>query len=195
MLAPKSLTRPTFEHHYLRFIQDAFLLLVKLEFEHFNYISPQNPTSDFLFWSLPYRADLHRKDLIVRLIFSLIAWNLLCECSLMGFLRWFIISKTCAYNPKPFPLNPLPSGSDTFYEDCLHSVFHISGLLRKPRASLEAQTVKNLPAMQVLPPGWRSPGEGHGNPLQYSCLENSMDRGAWWTMVHGVAKIGTQLRD
>ena len=32
------------------------------------------------------------------------------------------------------------------------------------------------------------PGEGNGNPLQYSCLENSMDRGDWWAMVHGVAK-------
>ena len=36
----------------------------------------------------------------------------------------------------------------------------------------------------------RSPGGGHGNPLQYSCLENSMDRGAWQATVHGVAKIG-----
>ena len=34
----------------------------------------------------------------------------------------------------------------------------------------------------------RSPGEGNGNPLKYSCLENSMDRGAWWTAVHGVMK-------
>ena len=34
----------------------------------------------------------------------------------------------------------------------------------------------------------RSPGEGNGNPLQYSCLEDSMDRGAWWATVHGVAK-------
>ena len=33
----------------------------------------------------------------------------------------------------------------------------------------------------------RSPGGGNGNPLQYSCLENSMDRGAWWAIVHGVA--------
>ena len=41
----------------------------------------------------------------------------------------------------------------------------------------------------------RSPGGGHGNPLQYSCLENSMDRGAWWAMVHGVSKTETQLRD
>ena len=38
-------------------------------------------------------------------------------------------------------------------------------------------------------PGWgRSPGEGKGNPLQYSCLENSMDRGDWWATVHGVGK-------
>ena len=38
-------------------------------------------------------------------------------------------------------------------------------------------------------------GEGNSNPLQYSCLENSMDRGAWWATVHGVAKSRTQLRD
>ena len=38
-----------------------------------------------------------------------------------------------------------------------------------------------------------SPGEGNGNPLQCSCLENSMDRGAWWATVHGVAKSQTQL--
>ena len=38
----------------------------------------------------------------------------------------------------------------------------------------------------------RSLGEGHGNPLQYSCLENPMDRGAWWVTVHGVAKSLTQ---
>ena len=41
-------------------------------------------------------------------------------------------------------------------------------------------------------PGW-SPGEGNGNPLQDSCLENSMDRGAWWAIVHGVTKTQTWL--
>ena len=47
-----------------------------------------------------------------------------------------------------------------------------------------------------LIPGWRrSPGEGDGYPLQYSGLENSMDRGAWWATVHGVAKSRTQLSD
>ena len=41
----------------------------------------------------------------------------------------------------------------------------------------------------------RSPGEGNGNPLQYSCLENLMDRGAWWATVHGVTKSRTRLSD
>ena len=41
----------------------------------------------------------------------------------------------------------------------------------------------------------RSPGEGNGNPLQYSCLENPMDKGAWWATVHGVTKSQTRLSD
>ena len=59
--------------------------------------------------------------------------------------------------------------------------------------------VKNLPATAGDPgsiPGLeRSPGGGHGNPLQYSCLENPTDRGAWWATVHGVAKSWTWLSD
>ena len=41
----------------------------------------------------------------------------------------------------------------------------------------------------------RSPGEGNGNPLQYSCLEHPMDRGAWWAIVHGISKSRTRLND
>ena len=50
--------------------------------------------------------------------------------------------------------------------------------------------VKSLPATRPvsIPGSRRSPGEGNGNPLQYSCLENSTDGGAWWAIVHGVAK-------
>ena len=44
-----------------------------------------------------------------------------------------------------------------------------------------------------IPGSGRSPGVGSGNPLQYSCLENSMDRGAWWVTVHGVTKSRTRL--
>ena len=47
----------------------------------------------------------------------------------------------------------------------------------------------------LIPGSERSPGGGHGNPLQYSCLENPMDRGTWWATVHGVAKSRTQLND
>ena len=46
-----------------------------------------------------------------------------------------------------------------------------------------------------IPESGRSPGEGNGNPLQYSCLENPMDRGAWQVAVHGVAKSWTRLSD
>ena len=60
------------------------------------------------------------------------------------------------------------------------------------RASLVAQMVKNLPAMQedpgAIPRSERSPGEGNVNPLQYSCLENPMDRGAWCD----IQSIGSQ---
>ena len=59
-------------------------------------------------------------------------------------------------------------------------------------ASLVAQQVKDPPAsagdVRSIPGPERSPGEGNGNPLQYSCLGNPMDRGAWWATVHGVAK-------
>ena len=60
---------------------------------------------------------------------------------------------------------------------------------------LLAQIVKNLPPMReglgLIPELGRPPGGGHGNPLQYSCLENPMDRRAWWAVVHGVAKSWT----
>ena len=62
-------------------------------------------------------------------------------------------------------------------------------------ASLKAQMVKNLPAnagdLGSIPGPGRSPGEGIGFPLQYSCLENSMDRRVWRATVHGVAKSWT----
>ena len=65
-------------------------------------------------------------------------------------------------------------------------------------ASLVALALKSLPASTEdlrdadTISGWgRSPGEEHGNPLQYSCLENPMDRGAWWATVHGIAQSWT----
>ena len=53
----------------------------------------------------------------------------------------------------------------------------------------------NVGDLGPIPGSGRSPGEGNGNPLQYSCLGNPMDRGAWWATVHGVAKSRTRLSD
>ena len=53
----------------------------------------------------------------------------------------------------------------------------------------------NVGVLGLIPGSGRSPGEGNGNPLQYSCLENSMDRGAWQATVHGVIKSWTGLSD
>ena len=59
--------------------------------------------------------------------------------------------------------------------------------------------IKNLPAnagdLGSIPGSGRSPGEGSDSPLQYSCLGNSMDSGAWWATVHRVAKSQKRLSD
>ena len=52
----------------------------------------------------------------------------------------------------------------------------------------------NVREVGLIPGLRRSRGEGHGNPLQYSCLKNPMDRGAWQATVHGVAKSQTQIK-
>ena len=61
----------------------------------------------------------------------------------------------------------------------------------------DGSVVKNPPAnagdVSLIPGSGRSPGVENGNPLQYSCLGNPMERGAWWTIVHGVAKSRTWL--
>ena len=70
-------------------------------------------------------------------------------------------------------------------------------LIIKNMGFLGSSVVKNLPAnaedMSLIPGLGRSPGKGNGNPLQYSCLGNPMDRGAWQATVHGVAESQTQL--
>ena len=67
-------------------------------------------------------------------------------------------------------------------------------------ASQVALVVRNPPTnaggirnMSLIPGSGRSPGEGHGNPLQHSGLENPMDGGAWWATVHEVTKSWTRL--
>ena len=64
-----------------------------------------------------------------------------------------------------------------------------------PGGSEVKESACNAGDLGSIPGSGSSPGEGNGNPLQYSCLENPMDRGAWWATVHGVAKSRAQLSD
>ena len=62
-----------------------------------------------------------------------------------------------------------------------------------PCGSAGKESARNAGDLGLIPGLRRSPGEGNDYPLQYSGLENSMDRGAWWAIVHGVAKSRTRL--
>ena len=64
-----------------------------------------------------------------------------------------------------------------------------------PGGSDGKESVCNEGDPGLIPGLGRSPGEVNSNPLQYSCLENSMDRGVWWATVHGVAKSQTRQSD
>ena len=59
----------------------------------------------------------------------------------------------------------------------------------------EKESLCNAGELGLIPSSGRFLGEGNGNSLQYSCLENPMDRGAWWPIVHEVSKSRTQLSD
>ena len=107
-----------------------------------------------------------------------VAKNLCCHCRGHGFDPW-----SGNYNPTCYVA--LPKKNKSMKTVSVHLVL----------------VVKNLPANvgdirdenSILGSG-RSPGEGHSNPLQYSCLENPMNRGAWWATVHRVAQSWAQLK-
>ena len=62
-----------------------------------------------------------------------------------------------------------------------------------PGGSVDKETACNAGDLGLIPGLGRSPGEGNGNSLQYSCWENPMDRGAWWAIVHRITKVGHDL--
>ena len=68
------------------------------------------------------------------------------------------------------------------------SMFHVVAYVSK-ESTCNAGSVSSIPGLR------RSSGEGHGNPLQYYCLENSMDRGTWKATVHGITNSQTWLSD
>ena len=125
-----------------------------------------------------------RSPSMLQLLFCMTCLNLISYSFFQICLRAPLVSDFC-FAPVGFFCHSLRS--------------HICLLSVQSKASLVAQTVKCLPAL------WEtrvqslsqedSPGEGNGDPLQYSCLENSMDGGAWWATVHGAAKSQIWLRD
>ena len=92
-------------------------------------------------------------------------------------------SKNCLDDPLPCDgWEPIPSHFQT--QCCLWYAPH-RGF---PGGSDGKESACNVGDLGSIPGSRRSPGEGNGNPLQYPCLENPMDRGAWWTMVCGITK-------
>ena len=64
-----------------------------------------------------------------------------------------------------------------------------------PCSSVSKESACSTGDLGSIPKLGRSSGDGNGNPFQYRCLENLMDRGAWWAAVHGVTKSQARLRD
>ena len=100
----------------------------------------------------------------------------------------------CQESRRPSPLeglvelNLVAIKAKTYYSD----IIRIHRLLRWLSGKVSSHSAGDAGSVPGL---GRSPGEGSGNPLQYSCLENSMDRGSWQATVHGVTKSWTQLSD
>ena len=73
----------------------------------------------------------------------------------------------------------------------MYDLFNMLSRFGFPGGSKVKASACNAGDLGSIPGLGRSPGEGNGNPLQYSCLENPMGGGAWWATVHGVAKSWT----
>ena len=80
-----------------------------------------------------------------------------------------------------------------YHQYHLLPIYHVSGLPGGTVVKNLASNAGDARDAGLIPGLRRYPGEGSGHPLHYSCLENSMDRGAWWAMVHGVSKSQTRL--
>ena len=102
----------------------------------------------------------------------------------VAYLRQIIL-KNCSGN-----------SNETLHWTSIISLCLVSGMVWGfPGGSEVKASAYNVGNLGSIPGSGRSPGEGNGNPLQYSCLENPMDGRAWWVTVHGVAKSQTRLSD
>ena len=96
-------------------------------------------------------------------------------------IPWYVLLILCIKTLKITKYN-------IYFDNLKYEIYYFSHPLNFPSSPV----VKNLPDNAgdagPITGSRRSPGGGNGNPLQYACLENSMDRGTWWATVHGVAK-------
>ena len=75
--------------------------------------------------------------------------------------------------------------------ECFAHTYKLSWGL--PGGSVLKNVLANAGDVSLIPGSESSPGEGNGNPFQYSCLDNPMDKGAWWATVHMVTRVGHNL--
>ena len=100
-----------------------------------------------------------------------------------------------SYGCPPPPVRPSRAEAVLHF---LNELFYFHGSIQTegfPGASDSKESACNTGDLGLIPGSGRSPGEENGYPFQYSCLENFMDKGAWWATVHGVSKSQTRLSD
>ena len=131
-----------------------------------------------------------------------------CDSSSLAFCMMHIsyISRVTALTysfPNYEPMQCSMSGSNCCFLPCIQDSqvkwtdipisLRIFQFVAFPGGSVSKESACNVGEPGSIPGLGRYPGEGNGNPLQYSCQENSMDRGAWWATIHGITIIQTQL--
>ena len=107
------------------------------------------------------------------------------DLSHLNFLNEKPQTSTCSHRPLQKDESVHLCEKVGFWGVCLMLPWYIIHVEGFPGGSEVKVSAFNMGDLGSIPGSGRSPGEGNGNPLQYSCLENPMDRGAWWATVHG----------
>ena len=114
------------------------------------------------------------------------------EINILNYFQWFFwlakFEKQLKYSSRFISnlYSPINSKFINFADKCYKPLWHV---IRFPWWLNGEESACSAGNMGLIPGVGRSPGEGNGYPLQYSCLENPMDRGAWWGKVHWVTKV------
>ena len=183
----------------------------------------ENPRDRAAWWASIYgvaqsRTRLKRLSSSSSSIFILETGENLLPCSFQpleaAWIPWFVASSSISRFIAPTSASTLTSSDFDFsvlhgpvnqsqlniigYSPHFKILTHISIVICYtgfPGGSDGKESACNAVDLGSKPGSGRSPGEGNGNPLQYSCLENPMDRGSWWAPVHGFTKSWTRLSD